>query len=146
MWICLFRCHTSKQILTGLCSFERVPFPHLLLFSCFLNYFLGLWNERAQTLIKHESKVAVKDCTAAADTLEALDINSLSLTVNDCSIPISLVAHVVVSPQQALLSEREQMVGWIVKLRFPTSAVLSYWSPSPRIVDIFSWVLQFLRS
>lgn len=62
-------------------------------------------------LIKHERKVAVKDCAAAADTLEALDINSMSLTVNDCPIPISLVAHVVVSPQQALLSEKEQMVG-----------------------------------
>lgn len=56
--------------------------------------------------MNHERPVAVKDCTAAADTLEALDIYSLSLTVNDCSIPISSVAHVVASPQ-ALLSEEE---------------------------------------
>lgn len=39
-------------------------------------------------------------------------VNSkMCLTVNDCSIPISLVAHEVVSPQGALLSEKEQMNG-----------------------------------
>lgn len=76
-----------------------------------LELFFGAVEKGGTQLIKHESRVAVKDCTAAADTLEALDIYSLSLTVNDCSIPISSVARVVVSPQQALLSEEEQMVG-----------------------------------
>lgn len=52
-------------------------------------------------------KGAIEDCAAPGDTLEALH-TLMSLTDNDCSIPISLVAHEVGAPQRALPSEEKK--------------------------------------
>lgn len=46
------------------------------------------------------------------DALDTFTVDSMMCqSVCDCSIPISLVGHVVVSPQLALLSEKERVNG-----------------------------------
>ena len=73
-----------------------------------LELFSGAVEREGTELMKRQSKVAD---SKVADTFKVLDNTSMSLTANNCSIPISSVAHVVVSPRQALLSEKERMDG-----------------------------------
>lgn len=78
----------------------------------------GAVERNEKQLTKHKGKTAVKIYTSGIDlhlrgaghTFTMISIMILKIS-KDGSIPISLVAHVAVSPQQALLSEKEQIEG-----------------------------------
>lgn len=71
----------------------------------------------------------------------------MSLIASDCSIPISSVAHVVVFPQRALLSEKEQMNGWKGGVRLLQSCHTDHKLRSKiKGLYIFFWALTFLQT
>lgn len=105
---CVSKRHIKNRTGPNYCLW-KISFSSPAVLQLLLELLSGAVKREAAELIKHEGERALEDCAAPAATSGGcghFTVNAVS--VSERAVPISSVAHVVVSLQWALLSEEEE--------------------------------------